>query len=83
MKVELATALKRQTTKILADLHETKEPVLMTEHGKPSAYLIDVDDYELMQNRFTILGGIARGERTVADGKAVSHEETKLSEWLK
>ncbi|HAS3464170.1 TPA: type II toxin-antitoxin system Phd/YefM family antitoxin, partial [Vibrio cholerae] len=69
MKVELVTSLKRQATKILADLHDTKEPVLITEHGKPSAYLIDVDDYEFMQNRLAILEGIARGERALADGK--------------
>ncbi|HGS5357530.1 TPA: type II toxin-antitoxin system Phd/YefM family antitoxin, partial [Vibrio cholerae] len=62
MKVELVTSLKRQATKILADLHDTKEPVLITEHGKPLAYLIDVDDYEFMQNRLAILEGIARGE---------------------
>ncbi|EGU0169006.1 type II toxin-antitoxin system Phd/YefM family antitoxin, partial [Vibrio parahaemolyticus] len=61
MKVELVTSLKRQATKILADLHDTKEPVLITEHGKPSAYLVDVDDYEFMQNRLAILEGIARG----------------------
>ena len=35
MKVELVTNLKRQATKILADLHESKEPVLITEHGRP------------------------------------------------
>ncbi|HAS3381280.1 TPA: prevent-host-death family protein, partial [Vibrio cholerae] len=29
MKVELVTSLKRQATKILADLHDTKEPVLI------------------------------------------------------
>ncbi|TON85281.1 prevent-host-death family protein, partial [Vibrio parahaemolyticus] len=69
MKVELVTSLKRQATKILADLHDTKEPVLITEHGKPSAYLVDVDDYEFMQNRLAILEGIARGERALADGK--------------
>ena len=63
MKVELVTSLKRQATKILADLHESKEPILITEHGKPSAYLIDVQDYEYMQNRLSILEGIARGER--------------------
>lgn len=48
MKVELVTNLKRQATKILADLHLSKEPVLITEHGKPSAYLVDVQDYEFM-----------------------------------
>ncbi|EGQ9299237.1 antitoxin [Vibrio parahaemolyticus] len=85
MKVELVTSLKRQATKILADLHDTKEPVLITEHGKPSAYLVDVDDYEFMQNRLAILEGIARGERALADGKVVSHDEAKdiMSKWLK
>ncbi|MFW9641870.1 type II toxin-antitoxin system Phd/YefM family antitoxin [Vibrio parahaemolyticus] len=87
MKVELVTSLKRQATKILADLHDTKEPVLITEHGKPSAYLVDVDDYEFMQNRLAILEGIARGERALADGKGkvVSHDEAKdkMSKWLK
>ncbi|CAH7172284.1 Antitoxin [Vibrio chagasii] len=85
MKVELVTSLKRQATKILADLHDTKEPVLITEHGKPSAYLVDVDDYQFMQNRLAILEGIARGERAISEGKALNHDEAKdkMSKWLK
>ncbi|MEZ9702168.1 type II toxin-antitoxin system Phd/YefM family antitoxin [Vibrio sp. 10N.261.46.E12] len=85
MKVELVTSLKRQATQILADLHDTKEPVLITEHGKPSAYLVDVDDYQFMQNRLAILEGIARGERAISEGKALSHDEAKdkMSKWLK
>ncbi|CAH6803458.1 type II toxin-antitoxin system Phd/YefM family antitoxin [Vibrio splendidus] len=85
MKVELVTSLKRQATKILADLHDTKEPVLITEHGKPSAYLVDVDDYQFMQNRLAILEGIARGERAISEGKSLSHDEAKdkMSKWLK
>ena len=75
MKVELVTSLKRQATKILADLHESKEPILITEHGKPSAYLIDVQDYEYMQNRLSILEGIARGERSLSEGRTLTHSE--------
>ncbi len=85
MKVELVTTLKRQATKILADLHETKEPVLITEHGQPSAYLVDVDDYELMQNRLAVLEGIARGEMAVMENRTFSQKEAidKMSKWLK
>ena len=54
MKTELVTSLKRQATRILADLHETKEPVLITEHGQPSAYLLDVHDYEQLMTRMSI-----------------------------
>ena len=85
MKIELVTTLKRQATKILAKLHESKEPVLITEHGQPSAYLVDVDDYELMQSRIRILEGIARGETAIFENRAYSQSEAKekMSKWLK
>jgi prevent-host-death family protein len=84
MKVELVTTLKRQATKILADLHESKEPVLITEHGQPSAYLVDVDDYEFMQSRIHILEGIARGEAAILENRIYSNSEAKqaMSKWL-
>ncbi len=85
MKTELVTTLKRQATKILAELHESKEPVLITEHGKPSAYLVDFNDFEAMRKRIQILEGIARGERAVFEGRVCSEDEAqkKLSKWLK
>lgn len=85
MKIELVTNLKRQATKILADLHESKEPVLITEHGRASAYLLDVEDYELMQKRIQILEGIARGEAAYQDGRVFGSTEArkKMKRWLK
>ena len=85
MKIELVTTLKRQATKILAELHESKEPVLITEHGLPSAYLVDVNDYELTQNRMQILEGIARGETAVLENRTFTQKEAKekMSKWLK
>lgn len=85
MRVELVTTLKRQATKILADLHTSKEPVLITEHGQPSAYLVDVEDYEFMQQRMAILEGVARGEQAIRSGETFSNLEAKekMSKWLK
>ena len=85
MKVELVTNLKRQATRILADLRATKEPILITEHGRASAYLLDVDDFESMQRRIEILEGIARGEAAYQEGRVVSHSDArnKMKKWLK
>ncbi len=85
MRVELVTTLKRHATKILADLHLSKEPVLITEHGQPSAYLVDVEDYEFMQQRMEILEGVARGEQAIQNGDTFTNEEAKkkMSKWLK
>ena len=84
MKTELVTTLKRQATRILADLHESKDPVLITEHGAPAAYLVDVAAFEMMQDRMTILEGIARGERAILEGRTFTHAEAKgrMKKWL-
>lgn len=84
MKVELVTNLKRQATKILADLHKTKEAVLITEHGEPSAYLVDVQDYEFMQHRLKLLEALAKGERALLDKKTLSHAQARerMGKWL-
>lgn len=85
MRVERMTSLKRQATKILADLHENKEPILITEHGLPSAYLVDVADYEMMQRRMQILEGIAKGESDIREGNLFSQSDAKekMQKWLK
>jgi prevent-host-death family protein len=85
MKTELVTTLKREATKILAELHKTKEPVLITEHGLPSAYLVDVNDYDQMLHRMKILEGIARGEKAILEERVLSHAHAKdkLKKWLK
>jgi prevent-host-death family protein len=85
MKIELVTTLKRQATKILAELHDSKEQVLITEHGQPSAYLVDVQDYEMMQNRMKILDGLAKGETAILENRIYTQTEAKekMSKWLK
>ena len=85
MKTELVTTLKRQATKILADLRNTKEPVLITEHGQPSAYLLDVDDYEMIQGRLKILEGISRGETAILEERILvqAKAKDKMAKWLK
>ena len=84
MRTELVTTLKRQATRILADLHESKDPVLITEHCAPSAYLVDVAAFEMMQDRMTILEGIARGERAIWEGRTLTHAEARgiMKKWL-
>ena len=84
MKVELVTTLKRKATEILGELAQDQEPVLITQHGRPAAYLLDVETFEGMQARIAVLEGIARGERAIEDGRTVPHADAKrkMSRWL-
>lgn len=85
MRTERVTTLKRQATELLSDLERSRQPILITQHGLPSAYLVDVETYELMQQRMNVLEGIARGEQAVADGRVLTQDQarTRLARWLK
>jgi prevent-host-death family protein len=85
MRTELVTTLKRKATELLSDLGRDRKPILITQHGLPSAYLVDVETYELQQQRMALLEGIARGEMAVAEGRVLSHAEakTRMARWLK
>lgn len=84
MKTELVTTLKRQATRLIADLQGTRAPILITEHGRPAAYLVDVRSYDAQQDRIRILEGIARGERAVQDGNILTHDQARkrMRKWL-
>lgn len=85
MRTELFTTLKRQTTKLLAELERNKEPILITQRGIPCAYLVDVESYETLLRRMNLLEGIARGEKAVEDGRTLTHAQAKdrMGRWLK
>ena len=85
MRTELVTTLKRKATKILSQLQDEKGPILITQYGRPAAYLVDVETYDELQRRLAVLQGIARGERAIEDGRTFSQAEAKkrMARWLK
>lgn len=85
MRTELVTTLKRKATELLAELASHRDPILITQHGLPAAYLIDVETYEELQGRLSMLEGLARGEKAVEEGRVLSHGQAKkrMARWLK
>lgn len=85
MRTELVTTLKRKATELLSDVERDRTPILITQHGLPSAYLVDVESFQAMQRRLAVLEGIARGEQALAEGRAVGHAgaEQRLARWVK
>jgi prevent-host-death family protein len=84
VKTTLVTTLKRQATRILGELAADHDPILITEHGRPAAYLVDVESFEFQRDRLLILEGIARGERAIEEGRVLSEDQAKarMGRWL-
>ena len=85
MQTALVTTLKRKATDIIKDLNKKKEPVLITQYGKPAAYLLDPNYYQALLARLTVYEKIAVGEKQIREGKTFSQQqvEERLSKWLK
>jgi prevent-host-death family protein len=85
MKTELVTTLKRRATKIISCLQRDRRPVLITQHGRPAAYLLDVATYQKLKARLAVLEMIGRGERAIDEGRVLSQGEARqrMSRWLK
>jgi prevent-host-death family protein len=85
VRTELVTTLKRKATEILSQFENEKAPILITQHGKPAAYLVDVETYDELQRRLAVLQGIARRERAIEEGRTRSQAEAKrrMFRWLK
>ncbi len=85
MRTELVTTLKRRATELLNDLARKREPILITQHGLPTAYLVDVSSYEGLLRRMALLEGIARGEKAIEEGRIVPHAQARkrLVRWQK
>ena len=77
MRTELVTTLKRKATELLSDLESERVPILITQHGLPAAYLVDVETYERQLERLSLLEGIARGEKAIEDGRVLTHAKAK------
>ena len=58
-------------------IHETRRPMVLTQRGSGVAVLVDVHEYERMQERLEILEEIYKAEEQLAAGDGVPHEEAK------
>ena len=85
MKTELATSLKRETARILAELAADRSPVMITRRGLPAAYLVDAATFEAVQAKIAVLEIIVRGEREFESGQTFTQAEAKqrMAKWLK
>lgn len=58
-------------------IHETRRPMILTQRGRGVAVLVDVHEYERMQERLEMLEEIYKAEEQIAAGAGVAHEEAK------
>jgi len=60
--------LRQNAAKILKQLQNDKEPLIITQRGRATAVLLGVDAYEKLEHEKEILRLLARGEKEIEAG---------------
>lgn len=58
-------------------LHVTRRPMVLTQRGRGVAVLVDVHEYEKMQERLEILEEVYKAEEQIASEDGIAHEDAK------
>ena len=61
----------------IKQVHDTKRPVIITQHGKGVAVLLDAYEYEAMQEKLELLTDIQMSLNQLENGQGVVHEDAK------
>ena len=56
---------------------DTKRPLILTQHGKSSAVLVDVAEYQAIIEKLELLQEVQLAERQIAEGKFLTNEQVK------
>ena len=77
------TEVRRHTAEVFEQVRATKQPVMVTEHGREAGVIMDPEAFHLMTERLALLQEIAMGEMDIAAGRHVSWDQVKagLQKW--
>jgi len=61
----------------IKQVHDTKRPLIITQHGKGVGVLLDVGEFEAMQEKIELLEDIHLSISQLESGDGVSHQDAR------
>ncbi len=75
--VRPVTEFRANTSAVIEQMHSTGRPVILTQHGRSAAVLLDPGVYESLIDEVELLRDLAISEAQIAAGQVVPHEEVE------
>lgn len=71
--IQPVTEFRANAAQFIEQVQATGEPVILTQHGRSAAVLLDVESYESMMDELALLRDVRTAEEQVAAGKGSMH----------
>ena len=85
--IEPLSEFRKRSADFVKRLKKDKQPIVLTQHGKSAAVLMDVSEYERFTKKMEMLEDLLEAKQQVEQGKTYSMGEAKkrieshLSKW--
>jgi len=76
--VRPVTEFRANTSAVLDQIHATKRPVILTQHGRSAAVLMDVEVYEGLLDEVALVRAVRAGEMEMLSGEVATHDEAEV-----
>jgi prevent-host-death family protein len=77
--IEPVTALKTRSAQLIQAARESRRPVIITQNGKASAVLQDVESYEEQKQALLMLKMLSQGDQQIAHGAGIKHTDVRAN----
>jgi prevent-host-death family protein len=75
--IEPLSEFRKKSAAFIKRLKKEKQPIILTQHGKSAAVLMDVSEYGRFTNKMEMLEDLLEAKQQVEQGKTHSMAEAK------
>lgn len=75
--IQPLSEFRKHSADFIDRVKNEKRSIVLTQHGKSAAVLVDVGEYQRMIDKIDLMDELMKAEREIIQGEVVSHEEAK------
>lgn len=75
--IQPVSEFRANAAKFIEQVRETKEPIVLTQHGRGAAVLVDIDSWHDLVERVHVLDAAVSGLEAERNGGLVAHDDLK------
>jgi antitoxin YefM len=73
--VRPVTEFRANTSAMIEQMHSSQRPLVLTQHGRSAAVLLDPEVYEGLVDELELLRSLSMSEAQIAAGHVIPHDE--------
>ncbi|MGI9279986.1 MAG: type II toxin-antitoxin system Phd/YefM family antitoxin [Endozoicomonas sp.] len=74
-QIKPVSYLKKNTSAVINEVRENRQPMVITQNGEASAVILDADSYQQQQELLALLKILATGQQQVEQGDTSSADD--------